>query len=201
MLVTAVASSCVGLGIAAASGADDRATAEAVLKEVEASNKKDIASEMITRSRGALERATRLRAAGDEPRAKLAEGLARTWAEAARDLLKAVDVEDRAQAARRGATDAGATAERERALLEEGVAQSGRLRAQLEAAERETKQQPARTSTQANDLDSGVKAPSNAAPKQAPAPSGAPGGGPSGAPASGPPGKTPAPATTSGGMR
>lgn len=191
MLLTAVASSCVGLGIAAASGADDRATAEAVLKEVEASNKKDLASEMITRSRGALERATRLRAAGDEPRAKLAEGLARTWAEAARDLLKAVDVEDRAQAARRGATDAGATAERERALLEEGVAQSGRLRAQLEAAERETKQQPARTSTQANDPDSGAKAPSKAAPK-APA-SGAP-------PSGGPPGRAPAPAT-SGGMR
>lgn len=200
MLLTAVASSCVGLGIAAASGADDRATAEAALKEVEASKKKDVASEMVTRSRAALERATRLRAGGDEPRAKLAEGLARTWAEAARDVLRAVDVEERAQAARRGATDAGATAERERALLEEGVAQSGRLRAQLEAVERETKQTPARTSTQANDPDSGVKAPSKPAPKQAPPPGGGPSGAPVGGPGSGPPGKAPAPAT-SGGMR
>ncbi|MBS2016655.1 MAG: hypothetical protein JST00_27475 [Deltaproteobacteria bacterium] len=162
-VLTALATSCIGLGVAAASGADDRAAAEGILKDVEASKKKEVAAEMVTRSKAALERAARLRAAGDEPRARLAEGLARTWAEAARDVLRAVEVEDRAQAARHAATDAGAIAERERALLEEGIAQSGRLRAQLEAAERESKQQPARTSTQANDLDGG-------APKAAPKP-------------------------------
>lgn len=139
----------LGLGVAAAAGPDDRATTEAVLREVEASPKKNLAAEMIARSRAALDRAAKLRASGDEPHARLADGLAKTWAEAARDVLRAVDVEERAQAARRGATDAGAIAERERALLEEGIAQSGRLRAQVEGLERDAKEQPARTSAAA----------------------------------------------------
>lgn len=147
----------LGLGVAAAAQPDDRAATEALLREVGASSKKDVAAEMITRSRAALDRAAKLRGAGDEPHAKLADGLARTWAEAARDVVRAVDVEERAQAARRAATDAGVVAERERALLEEGIAQSGRLRAQLESVEREAKEQPARTSAAANsDLDGGA---------------------------------------------
>jgi hypothetical protein len=160
----------LGIGVAAAAGPDDRAATEAVLREVEASPKKDVAAEMIARSKAALERATRLRTAGDEPHARLADGLAKTWADAARDVVRAVDVEERAQAARRSATDAGVVAERERALLEEGIAQSGRLRAQLESVERESKEQPARTSKVANsDLDGGSaprapKAPSTATP-------------------------------------
>jgi len=148
------------LGAAAFAGPDDRAAAEATLKDVEASPKKDVAAELVARSRASLERAARLRSGGDEPRARLADALARTWAEAARDVVRAVDVEERAQAARRAATDAGATAERERALLEEGIAQSGRIRAQLEAAEKETKETPARTSTAANtDADGGAGKP------------------------------------------
>lgn len=162
-----VAACLVSLGLAAgAEGPDDRATTEALLREAEGSKKKDVAAEMIARSRAALERAARLRASGDEPHARLADGLARTWAEAARDVIRAVEVEERAQAARRGATDAGAMAERERALLEEGIAQTGRLEAQLEAAERDSKEQPARTSAAAgSDADGGKRA----AP-QAPAP-------------------------------
>jgi hypothetical protein len=150
----------LGLGVAAAAGPDDRAATEALLREVEASPKRDVGAEPIARSKAALERATRLRAAGDEPHARLADGLAKTWAEAARDVVRAVDVEERAQASRRGATDAGVVAERERALLEEGIAQSGRLRAQLESAERESKEQPARTSKIANsDVADGGAAP------------------------------------------
>lgn len=158
-----------GIGVADAAGPEDRAATEAVLREVEASPKKDVAAEMVARSKAALERATRLRAAGDEPHARLADGLAKTWADAARDVLRAVDVEERAQAARRAATDAGVVAERERALLEEGIAQSGRLRAELESAERESKEQPARTSKVANsELDGGARAPK--APKAPKAP-------------------------------
>jgi hypothetical protein len=150
----------LGLGVAAAAGPDDRAATEALLREVEASPKKDVVGEPVARSKAALERATRLRAAGDEPHARLADGLAKTWAEAARDVVRAVDVEERAQASRRGATDAGVVAERERALLEEGIAQSGRLRAQLESAERESKEQPARTSKVASsDVGDGGAAP------------------------------------------
>jgi hypothetical protein len=147
----------LGIGVAAAAGPEDRAATEAVLREVEASPKKDVATEMIARSKAALDQAARLRAAGDEPHARLADGLAKTWADAARDVVRAVDVEERAQAARRAATDAGVVAERERALLEEGIAQSGRLRAQLESAERESKEQPARTSKVATtDVDGGA---------------------------------------------
>jgi hypothetical protein len=165
----------LGVGIAAAAGPDDRATTEAVLREIEASPKKDVTAEMVTRSRAALERAAKLRASGDEPHARLADGLAKTWAEAARDVLRAVDVEEKAQAARRAATDAGVVAERERALLEEGIAQSGRLRAQLETVERESKEQPARTSAAANTdtADGGATKP-RAAPKPGPAPTLAP---------------------------
>lgn len=163
----AVLLAALGIGVAAAAGPDDRAATEAVLREVEASPKKEVATEMVARSKAALERATRLRAGGDETHARLADGLAKTWADAARDVVRAVDVEERAQAARRNATDAGVVAERERALLEEGIAQSGRLRAQLESAERESKEQPARTSKVANtDLDGGAgpRAPKTPAP-------------------------------------
>jgi hypothetical protein len=171
-VVAAVALALV-VGGAAASGPDDRSTAETILKDVAASSKKDIAQEMAARARAALERGAKLRAAGDEPHARLADAAARSWAEAARDVLRAAEVEEKAAAARRAATDAGAVADRERALLEEGIAQTGRLRAQLEAASRETKEQPARTSTQAGApeaRDAGAKPSAPAKkPPQAPA--------------------------------
>jgi hypothetical protein len=164
----------LAIGVASAAGSEDRPATEALLRDVEASPKKSVAAEMIARSRTALERASKLRAEGDERHARLAEGLARTWAEAARDVVRAVDVEEKAQAARRAATDAGVIAERERALLEEGIAQSGRVRAQLESVEREAKEQPARTSSAANaDTDGGAKrkaAGAEPAPKAPPAP-------------------------------
>ncbi len=122
----------LGASVAWATGPDDRGSAETALKEVEASPRKDVAQEMIARSRAALDRAGKLRASGDESHAKLAEGLALSWAEAARDVVRAADAEERAATLRRNATDAGATADRERALLEEGIAQTGRLKAQLE---------------------------------------------------------------------
>lgn len=126
---------------------DDRAAADGALREVEAApaERRAVAGEMVARSRAATARAAKLRAAGDEPRARIADGVARTWAEAARDTLRAAELEDRASVARRVANDAGAMAERERALLEEGVAQTGRLRAQLEALAREGKEAPTRT--------------------------------------------------------
>lgn len=151
--ITSAALLAGGVAAAAGSGEGDRGVAEATLKEVEASPKKDVAAEMTLRARAALARADKLRAAGDEPHARLADSLARTWAEAARDVLRATEVEEKAAVARRSATDAGAGADRERALLEEGIAQSGRLRGQLEAAEREAKEQPARTSAAANEKD------------------------------------------------
>jgi hypothetical protein len=136
-------------GAAIAAGPDDRIAAEQTLKHVEASPHKDVAKELVARARAAQARAAKLRTEGDEPHARLADALARSWAEAAQGTLRAVIVEEKAHAARRDATDAGAAAERERALLEEAAAQGGRLRAQLEAAAREGKDQPARTSAAA----------------------------------------------------
>jgi hypothetical protein len=142
-----------------ASGAgDERAMAETMLKEVEASPKKDAAADLVARSKSALERGQRMRSAGDEAHAKIADAVARKWAEAARDVARAAVSEESAATARRDATDAGALADRERALLEEAIAQSGRLRAQMDAIEREGKDQPARTSTAANS-DAGTKPP------------------------------------------
>lgn len=150
-------------------GGDDRASAEALLKEVDASGKKDVATELVTRARAALDRGARLRSSGDEAHAKLADGVARTWAEAARDVTRAAAVEERATQARLAATDAGVVAERERALLEEAIAQAGRVRAQLESADRERKDQPSRTSAAAAkpDLDAG-RPPSKPPAKEAP---------------------------------
>ncbi len=156
---------CLSIGALALAAEDDRAATESVLKEVEASPRKDVGGELVTRSRAALDRAAKLRAAGDEAHARLADRLARTWAEAARDVVRAAAVEESAAAARSGATDAGTLADRERALLEEAIAQSGRLRAQLDAVERDGKEQPARTSSAAADAGAaGTRAPAKTAP-------------------------------------
>lgn len=149
---------CLGVGAYAMAADDDRAATESILRELDATPNKEISAELVARSRSALERGARMRTAGDEAHARLADNLARTWAEAARDTVRAAAVENSAALARRSTTDAGALADRERALLEEAIAQSGRLRAQMEANERDGKEQPARTSAAANS-DAGTKAP------------------------------------------
>lgn len=130
----------------AAGGNDDRAVAEALLAEVDRDPHKTTASDVTAKSRAALERARRLRTAGDELHARLADGLAREWAETARDLVKTAALEESSAKMRAEALDAGAQLERERLQLEEALARTGRLRAQLEQAEREAKEQ-GRTAT------------------------------------------------------
>ena len=112
---------------------DDRGTATAILNELasDAAHKAATAA-IVQRGRDALERATRMRASGDEAHAQLADGLAREEAETAHDLVRALEAERMADDARRAATDAGTVGERERALLEEGIARNGRLRAEIE---------------------------------------------------------------------
>lgn len=107
--------------------ADDRGAALAILQTVDPAT----ADDAIKRSRDALERATRMRVAGDEAHARLAEGLGREWAETARDLARAVEVEKQARASELAAMEAGGRVERERALLEDAIARAGRLRAEL----------------------------------------------------------------------
>jgi hypothetical protein len=133
MAIVALMGAVAGVAVATHALGDDRATTASILEELDrdAPHKALIATE-VQRAKDAVERARRFRAAGDEPHARIADGLAREEAEAALDLAKAVDAERAADAARLAATDAGVVGERERALLEEGIARNGRLRAEIE---------------------------------------------------------------------
>lgn len=154
-LVVVLAGALLGSAGLALAGPEDRSVAESILTKLDAdAAHKSLTVDASTRARAALERGTRMRAAGDEPHARLADGLAREWAELARDLVATADLEKKAADTRRAATDAGAHAERERALLDEGIAQNGRLRAQLEAAERE--HEPEKTAKVGASLDAGA---------------------------------------------
>jgi hypothetical protein len=135
----------------------DRAEAERLVAQLERDPAhKELSQDAVRQAREYLDRGQKLRQRGDDAHASIADGVAREWAELGRDLVRAADVEQKASAARRAADDAGAQLERERALLEEGIAQNGRLRAQLEAAEREKKQEPEKTSRTAT-RDAGAK--------------------------------------------
>jgi hypothetical protein len=112
---------------------EDRATTASTIDELEHDAvHRDAIAANLKRAKEAVERATRLRAAGDEPHARLADGLAAEEADGALDLARAIDAEKAAIAAQQAATDAGATGDRERALLEEGIARNGRLKAEIE---------------------------------------------------------------------
>ena len=162
--------------VALAGNGDDLHVAESVVSELERDEAhKALTADTVKKARAALERARRMRAAGDESHAKLADGLAREWAETARDLVKAADAEQSAAQARRDAIDAGAQSERERALLEEGLARNGRLRAQLDDAEREAKETN-RTATAALDGGAPGKKPKPAPKPPRPAPASSAGG-------------------------
>lgn len=144
-------------GSQAFAAADDRSATEAILVELDHDTAhKTMTADAVRRSREALERGTRMRQSGDEVHAKIADGIAREWAEIGRDLVRTTDAEKRSFDARRDSTDAGAHAERERALLEEALAQNGRLRTQLEAIERERKEEPAKTAKVGASLDAGA---------------------------------------------
>jgi hypothetical protein len=166
----------VGLGIAATAYGDDRATAEAILAPLEHdAAHKAVTADAVKLARDSLERATRMRDANDEPRARLAESLGRQWSQVARDLARASDAEQAATQARLAADDAGARADRERSLLEEAIARQGRLRAELDGLDR-AKQGPDRTAPVGASLDGGASPPTKPRTGQAPSAKGA--GGP-----------------------
>ncbi len=113
-----------------------------------------ITSEARDKARAAIERSKRFRAAGDEVHAKLSDRAAAAWLAAAEDLVKTSDQEAIADDRRRAALDAGVQADRERALVEETMLQNGRLRAELEQLERESKDPSAKLHA----LDGGARA-------------------------------------------
>jgi hypothetical protein len=130
-------------GVASGAQEDDHAAALALVDQLERDTEhRSVTADALAHARAALERAVRLRAAKiwghdpDEKHAAQADGLAREWAETARDLVRAVDAEKTAADTRRKAMDAQAQLERTRALVEEGIARVGRLKAAITEAER-----------------------------------------------------------------
>jgi hypothetical protein len=117
-----------------AATADDAAAARTLVAELEQSKPPPATvSDAVERAKEALERGIRLRRTGDEAHARMADGLAREWAETARDLARAAQAEAAVADLRRKAMTEQEQAERTRALVEEGVARVGRLRAQVDA--------------------------------------------------------------------
>jgi hypothetical protein len=86
----------------------------------------------LDEAKKALQRAEGARKSGDVPHAELLEGLAREWAETARDLARAATIEADAGALETSAAQANLRAEKARALLEEAVSRRGRAEAELE---------------------------------------------------------------------
>jgi hypothetical protein len=125
------------MAAASAQGAGDHDAAQALVLELEHDTAHaTVTADAVASAKGALERATRLRSAGDEAHARAADGLALEWAQGGRDVARAVDAEAKAAELRHKAVDAQALLERTRAQIEEGIARVGRLRAQLQEAEK-----------------------------------------------------------------
>jgi hypothetical protein len=140
-LFAAVASVACVAGVAATSPAaaqpaDEHSAAATIVKQLESDTAHHaVTAEALAKANNALERATRMRTAGDEAHAKAADGLALEWAETARDLVRAADAEATAADLRHKALDAQAQLERSRALVEEAIASIGRLGAELAQAD------------------------------------------------------------------
>jgi tRNA A37 threonylcarbamoyltransferase TsaD len=151
-----VAALLLGGTFALAAGESQRMT-EQILGELERDDaKRAITQDLVKRARAATERAAKMRSAGDESHARLADEVAREWAEAARDLARAAEAEAKSAAARNAASDASAQAERERALLEEGIAHNGRLRAEIDQVDRERGTRTAPTPASRTTRDAGA---------------------------------------------
>jgi len=151
----------------AAAGSDAEADAAALPSNAAADAGASVAAltaEPVLAAKRALERADSARMAKDIRQAELLEGLAREWAETARDLVYAAKAEAEANQIETRAAQVGVQAERQRALLEEAIARRGRAEAEL------TRLGP----------DAGVPAPRSSAtparPRPAPAPAPAPKG-------------------------
>jgi hypothetical protein len=126
----------VGVGIASSAlgqQGSDKAFAEQVLAGAASSSAETaLMRTPLEETKKALERARGARQSGDVAHAELLEGLAREWAETARDLARAAATEADAGALESSAAQAGLRAERARALLEEAIARRGRAEAELE---------------------------------------------------------------------
>jgi hypothetical protein len=112
--------------------ADRRATAEALLTQLEATPEtRALAKDQIKRGRHALERARRARGGGDHAHGAQLENLAVELAESGRDLLRTAKAEQSLSELETRTRELEARAVRARALVEQTVARRGRAAEQL----------------------------------------------------------------------
>ena len=133
LLATVTAAGVLASSAARAQPADEHAAATALIQQLSADTAHQaVTADALLEAKNALERATRMRVAGDEAHAKAADGLALEWAETARDVVRAADAEAAAAELRHKALDAQAQLERSRSMVEEAIATIGRLQAELD---------------------------------------------------------------------
>lgn len=136
------------LAFAQAARADDVAVVEQKLQALESpagapkSTTGSVAAEPIARAREALSRARAFRNAGDELHAKVAIALAQDWTLTAEDIARAATMEREAATAAKDADDARKRITREEAQLEEQLVRGARLRATVEAREKDVVGRP-----------------------------------------------------------
>lgn len=122
--------------LAAHAAEGDKSAAEQAIAEVDKAGADGKAGEaQATLAKKALLRADAARASGDNAQGALLEGLARTHAEMARDVLRAAKIEAERTAAERRTTELATDSERKRALIEEIAGRKQRAAADLAAAE------------------------------------------------------------------
>jgi hypothetical protein len=142
MLLCLLAASALLAGVAGgARGNTDRQSAEATLSALERqADDQVLAKQPMAEARRALERASQAQAAGNEAQAALMFALAREWAETARDLVRAVEMEQKAAATQKQAAEAERKAVRARALVEESLGRRNRAEQRLKELEAEAGQ-------------------------------------------------------------
>jgi hypothetical protein len=176
-LVVATSTLAVLAASAWAEPAGDKAAADATLAELgapSASASAGLSLRPVGEAKRALERAVGARQAGEVARADLLEGLAREWAETAKDIVRAARAETDASTVEEKTAQATVRAERARTLLEESIALRGEKMARLEqmhAASAEPARPPAPAKKTAKDKAKAKAkdaAPKNVLPKDEP---------------------------------
>jgi hypothetical protein len=154
LLATATIAGLLASAVASAQPADEHQAAADIVKQLEGdATHQAVTADAVLEAKNALERATRLRVAGDEAHAKAADGLALEWAETGRDVARAADAEGKAADLRQKALDAQAQLERARSLVEEAIASLGRLQAELDQASAHAGQKTDHTAIEVHDGD------------------------------------------------
>jgi hypothetical protein len=123
-------------GIAFAARGDDRARAEGAISRLKLDPAHArLAHEPMTQAERALRRADEARAASDTKHPPQLESLAREWAEAGVDLVRAAEAEKKLNDVQKQIADVETKTTRARALLEESIARRGRAQAKLDELE------------------------------------------------------------------